>query len=356
MLKSKGRGAQHNPHNRFHNLQIEYSSDYYQKLYEMDELEDALAQKTKYVEVFPKTIINEVKSKDVPLSYSMNPYQGCEHGCVYCYARTTHEYWGYSSGLDFERIILYKPQAPELLKKELSKPGWNVMPIMFSGNTDCYQPLERKMLITRKMLEVLHQAKHPVSIITKNTLVLRDIDILSDMAKENLVHVSLSLTSLQEEVRQKLEPRTATAINKLKAITALSQAGIPVNVMVAPIIPGLNDHEVPEIIEKVAQAGALSAHYTLVRLNGSIGEVFEHWVRESFPDRADKVLNLTKSIHGGSLEAYGSARNQGQGEYAQHIHRVFKLAMQRHMKDKVYPVLDCSKFVPYPKHGQLGLF
>lgn len=355
-LKTKGRGAQHNPENQFQKLQLEYSPEYYQMLYEEEELDIALSKKTKYIEVFPKSIINEVKSKDVPTSYSMNPYQGCEHGCVYCYARTTHEYWGYSSGLDFERMILYKPKSADLLKQQLSNPKWEAKPIMLSGNTDCYQPAERTFGITRQILEVLLKTKHPVSLITKNNLVLRDLDILSEMTKLNLVHVSISLTSLEEETRRLLEPRTSSAVNKLKAIDALSKAGIPVNVMVAPIIPGLNDHEIPDILQKVSAAGASSAHYNMVRLNGAIADVFEHWVKESFPDRAEKVLNLIRSIHGGVLSAYGQNRTRGEGQYAQHIHQVFQLALQKYFKDKTYPVLDCSLFTPYPKHGQLGLF
>ena len=219
----------------------------------------------------------------------MNPYQGCEHGCIYCYARNTHEYWGYSAGLDFERKIIAKPNAPQLMEKQFMNKNWVVSPIMFSGNTDCYQPIERKMKITRQMLEVLLNFRHPAGMITKNDLIIRDIDILQELAKLNLIHVMVSITSLNNDLRLKMEPRTVTAKNRLKVIETLNKAGIPVGVMTAPIIPGLNSDEIPDLIKAAADHGADSAGYTIVRLNGSIAEIFKDWIYKNFPDRAEKV-------------------------------------------------------------------
>src|SRR3954469_3072504 len=245
----KGRGSQLNTSNKF--LKNRYVTDNDEVL---DEplLSDAKTQV--FIET-PKKIINLVKSPDIGAMYSMNPYQGCEHGCIYCYARNTHEYWGYSAGLDFERKIIAKPNAPQLMEKQFMNKNWIVSPIMFSGNTDCYQPIERKLKITRQMLEVLLKFRHPASMITKNSLILRDTDILQELAKLKLVHVMVSITSLKEELRLKMEPRTATAKNRLKVIEQLSKAGIATGVMTAPIIPGLNSSEIPELIKAAAEHG-----------------------------------------------------------------------------------------------------
>ena len=283
-----GRGAQYNTKNKF-------DKHHYTEA-EIEIRDETLLKnlKTKYINVYPKKLINKNNSSDIPFSYSMNPYQGCEHGCIYCYARNTHNYWGYSAGLDFERIILVKENAPDLLKKELSHKKWKASPIMLSGNTDCYQPIEKSKKITRRLLEVLLTYKHPVSIITKNTLVSRDIDILRELAKENLVRVNLSITTLDDKLRRVLEPRTATAVKKLKTITLLKENGIPVTVMMAPIIPSLNDYEIPSLLQKVSEAGAQRAGYTIVRLNEALGELFTNWVSLHFPDRADKVSKPNK--------------------------------------------------------------
>lgn len=281
----KGRGAQGNPCNPY--LEAKYVTEHLEGL---DEEWEQQSQ-TKFYPEYPKKIINVIDSPDLGLGYSMNPYQGCEHGCIYCYARTTHAYWGLGAGLDFEQKIIVKEEnAPQLLKAQLEKPSWVVRPIMLAGNTDCYQPIEAKKKITRQLLEVLLQYKHPVSLITKNSLILRDLDLLQELHQHQLVHVSISITSLQESLRQKLEPRTVTGAKRLAVVRALSEARIPVNVMVAPIIPGLNDHEMPSILEASAAAGALCAAYTIVRLNGTISELFEDWVRKAYPDRASKVL------------------------------------------------------------------
>lgn len=350
----KGRGAQHNTHNKFLQHRKEMLDDFlnYCEL----ENESADNNKTSYLEIFPKTILNKVTSPDIGFTYSMNPYQGCEHGCIYCYARNTHEYWGYSAGLDFERKILYKANAPELLEKKLRSRNWEAQNIMFSGNTDCYQPIEKKLEITRKMLEVLLKLKHPVSMITKNSLILRDLDILKEMASMNLVRVSMSITSLLEETRRVVEPRTATIKKRLEIVRILSENGIPVNIMMAPIIPSINSHEIIPLVKKVSELGALSIGYTIVRLNGAIGEIFTNWVRKTYPDRADKILHQIEDCHNGTLNdsRYGS-RMRGEGKIAEQIKTQFTIARNLYLKEKHFPPLDFTKF---DKHqtNQMSLF
>jgi len=237
----KGRGAQRNVHNRFFEQIHETRDDFLEFCRKEGEVADS--NKTLYLETFPKTIVNKVTSPDVGMQYSMNPYQGCEHGCIYCYARNTHEYWGFSAGLDFERRILVKKNAPQLLEAKLKSKNWKAYPIVMSGNTDCYQPAEKKFEITRQCLEVFLKYKHPVAIISKNALVLRDLDIIKELAKDNLIRMNVSITSLSEKTRRILEPRTATIKKRLEVIKTLSDNGIPVNAMLAPIIPSINSHE-----------------------------------------------------------------------------------------------------------------
>ena len=350
----KGRGAQVNTHNRF--LQHEYiiRDDFLN--YCEAENESADNNRTSYLEIFPKTIINKVKSPDIPAMYSMNPYQGCEHGCIYCYARNTHEYWGYSAGLDFERKILYKANAPSLLEQKLRSRNWEATGIMFSGNTDCYQPIEKKLEITREMLKILLKLKHPVSIITKNALILRDLDILKEMATMNLIHVNISITSLSEETRRSLEPRTASIKKRLETVQTLSAHGIPVSVMMAPIIPAINNHEILPLVKKVAELGAKSVNYTVVRLNGAIGQIFTDWVRKAYPDRADKILHQIEDCHNGSLnDSRFGTRMRGEGKFAEQIKAQFALARKLYLKNAVYTPLDYSLF---DKHqtNQIRLF
>ncbi|NND11346.1 MAG: PA0069 family radical SAM protein, partial [Flavobacteriaceae bacterium] len=273
----KGRGAQLNVHNRFLKLEHETRDDFLE--FCKKEGEDSDRNKTLYLETFPKTIVNKVTSPDVGMNYSMNPYQGCEHGCVYCYARNSHEFWGYSAGLDFERRILIKKNAPQLLEQKLQSKNWKACPIVMSGNTDCYQPAEKKFEITRKCLEVFLKYKHPVGIISKNSLVLRDLDILKELANDGLVGIHISITSLSEETRRILEPRTATIKKRLEVVRTLSDNGIPVNAMLAPIIPGINSHEILSLAKAVSDHGAWSCAFTVVRLNGTIGEIFMNWIK-----------------------------------------------------------------------------
>lgn len=320
--KTKGQGAVTNIHNHF------IKNRYEKSIYD-DDFEEAVAR-TQILEVFPKTIVNPVKSPDLKMAYSMNPYQGCEHGCAYCFARPTHEYWGYSAGIDFERNILVKKNAPELLEQFFKKRGYKPEPILLSGNTDCYQPVERKLQITRKILEVFLAYRHPVDILTKNALVLRDLDILTQLAEKNLVTVSLSIPTINEELRRKLEPRTSSVVNKLQTLETLSQNGIPTHVMVAPIIPGLNSMEILNTLKVISQKGAKSFGYTLVRLNDSVAPVFTEWLEEHYPDRKDKVLNQIASMHGGKLgEKDVAKRKKGEGNIAEMIHTTFRIGRQK---------------------------
>ncbi len=316
----QGRGAQINPANRFD--QNSYSADPRTMVGE----EKALLR-TEYIDVHPKTILNKVDSPDIGMAYSMNPYQGCEHGCIYCYARNTHNYWGYSAGLDFERKILVKKEAAKLLAAKLKKHNWEPLPIMLAGNTDCYQPAEKEFGITRQILEVLWRFKYPVGIITKNALITRDLDLLKEMAAERLVKVSISLTTLDEDIRRVLEPRTASVRKRLETIRILVNNGIYVNVMMAPIIPGINEHEILAMAKKVSDLGASSMAYTMVRLNGDIATIFEDWIRKTLPDRADKVLNKIKECHGGQLsDSRFGTRMTGEGRIAQIIKDQMTLA------------------------------
>src|SRR5471030_1371008 len=291
----KGRGAQVNTHNKF--LKNKYVLDH------VEGLDEPFMENTgtQIFEETPKKIVSESNSPDLWQMYSINHYQGCEHGCIYCYARNSHEYYGFSAGLDFERKIIIKPNAPELLEQYFNKKNYQPVCILLSGNTDCYQPVERKLKITRSLLKIFLKYRNPVSIITKNNVILRDLDILTELGTMNLVHVNLSVTSLDEQLRQKLEPRTVTASGRLAVIQKLSEKGVPVRVMAAPIIPGLNSNEIPDIIQAAADRGALSAGFTIVRLNGSIGEIFTDWIRKAFPDRAEKVLNAIRACHDGNL-------------------------------------------------------
>lgn len=320
------------------------------------ENEDPDNNKTQYLEIFPKTILNKVTSTDIGLAYSMNPYQGCEHGCIYCYARNTHEYWGYSAGLDFERKILYKKNAAELLEHKLKSENWKAENIMLSGNTDCYQPIEKKLELTRAILKVFLKYKHPVSLITKNKLILRDLDILTQLATLNLLHVSISITSLQEKTRRILEPRTASIQKRLKTVEILSKNNIPVNVMMAPIIPAINSHEIFNLVKTVSELGAKSAAYTMVRLNGAIGRIFTDWVKKTLPDRADKILNQIADCHGGQLnDSRFGIRMRGEGKIAEQVNLQFRLAKKKYLSNTSLPPLDYSLYAKN-KNPQLKLF
>ncbi|GAA4890751.1 PA0069 family radical SAM protein [Flaviramulus aquimarinus] len=350
----KGRGAQRNVHNRFFELSHEMRDDFLEFCHK--EGEQADKNKTLYLPVFPKTIVNKVTSPDVGMLYSMNMYQGCEHGCIYCYARNSHEFWGYSAGLDFERRILVKKDAPKLLEAQLKKKSWKAQPIVMSGNTDCYQPAEKQFKITQQCLEVFLKYKHPVAIITKNALILRDLELVKALAKDNLIVVNISITSLSETTRRILEPRTASIKKRLETVKTLSENGIPVNVMLAPIIPSINSHEILPLAKSASEHGALSIGHTLVRLNGAIGEIFSDWIKKTLPDRADKVLRQIESCHGGTLnDSRHGTRMRGEGKIAEQIHNLVKLARQKYFKDKRMPRLNGGLHEQF-KDGQLKLF
>ena len=346
----KGRGAQINPPNPFLKNALDNSAQ--------DGVDEPL-ELEKHTEIFydnAKKIINKVPSPDIPMDFSINPYQGCEHGCIYCYARNAHTYWGLSAGLDFERKIIVKQNAAELLAQEFEKKSWKSAPIMFSGNTDCYQPVERKLGITRECLEVFAKYRNPVGIITKNHLVLRDLDILEDLASQDLVHVFVSITSLDPVLRSMMEPRTSSVHKRWEVIETLASRNIPVGVMVGPVIPGLNNHELPELIETAADKGAQAIGYTMVRLNGAVGQIFENWIRQNLPDRAEKVLNQIKSMHGGKLnDSEFGRRMRGDGKIADSISHLFHLMKKKYFDGRALTPYNLEAF-KRPGSGQLSLF
>ncbi|MBQ4819004.1 PA0069 family radical SAM protein [Aquimarina sp. MMG016] len=350
----KGRGAQGKEHNRFFQNHYETRNDFLN--YCEKEGENAHDYKTSYIETFPKTIVNKVTSPDIGMTYSLNPYQGCEHGCIYCYARNSHEYWGYGAGIDFESKILVKKNAPELLEKKLRHKNWQTHPIVLSGNTDCYQPIEKKLKITRQLLQIFLKLKHPVGIITKNALIQRDLDILTELSNDNLIKVYLSITSLQEETRRILEPRTASIKKRLETLEKLSSAGIPTGVMMAPIIPSINSHEILPLAKEISKRGAIGIGYTIVRLNGAIGKIFTKWLEHTLPDRKDKILHQIMECHNGNLNdsQYGR-RMTGSGNIADQIHQLFDIARKKHFPMENEVKLNCHLH-QYHKDDQLRLF
>lgn len=346
----KGRGAQVNPNTRFQKY------DYVQEHVEGLDEEFLQKEKTEIIYTYPKTIINKVDSPDIGMGYSLNPYQGCEHGCIYCYARPTHEYWGYSAGLDFERKIIVKQNVIELLEKHFSHKKWKAMPIMLSGNTDCYQPIERDLEITRRILQTCLKYKHPVSVITKNALIKRDLDLLAQLAEHNLVHVMVSVTGTDEKMRQYLEPRTASYKSRFHVIETLTKYRIPTGVMVAPIIPGINNHEIPDVLEQAGSAGASAAGITIVRLNGPNEQIFKDWLTKNFPDRAEKVWHQISECHGGQVsDSRPGLRMRGEGKIAESIMQLFRLSKKRFIQASNFE-FNCADFNYKANDIQLSLF
>jgi len=344
----KGRGISENPEGRFESRKTEDDRDFleYQHRYGGE----TRKERTRLLAVFPRKVINRVDSPDLSMKYSLNPYQGCEHGCTYCYARNTHSYWGYSPGLAFERTVLYKPAVAQLLHRELAASGWSPETVVLSGNTDCYQPAERKLRLTRRCLEVFLAHRNPVGIITKNALVLRDRDVLGRLASLKLVRVHISLTTRDEEVRRAMEPRTASYPSRLRAIEALSRAGVPVSVMIAPIIPGLNSHEIVAMAKDASAAGACSMGAALVRLNGALGDLFSDALKREFPDRAERILSQIRSCHGGQLnEARFGLRGTGTGPVAEQILQLIRIGRRKYFKGNPIPSLNREAFVRYPE-------
>jgi len=319
----RGRGAAANPTNRFVATSSERFEDY-------DPSEDP-APHTQLIPDASTTVINYNDSPDIPFTASINVYRGCEHGCAYCYARPFHEYLGFSPGLDFETKIVVKYNAPELLRKELESPKWKPQCIAMSGVTDCYQPAERKLQLTRRVLEVLLEFRNPVGIVTKNHLVTRDADLLAQLAKFDCAVVYISITTLDPELTPKLEPRAALPKMRLAAVKTLAAAGVPVGVMLAPMIPGLNDHEIPKIIEAAAEAGATSAGLVPLRLPFAVKDIFSDWLARHYPDRKENVLNRIRSLRGGKLnQSDFGGRMQGQGIWAEQLQQMFQVATRKH--------------------------
>ena len=339
----KGRGAETNPTNRFERIAVELEAPGPERI------------QTELLRDGTRSIISYNDSPDIGFDASINPYRGCEHGCIYCYARPTHEYLGFSAGLDFESRILVKEDAPELLRKELSSRKWKPQPLILSGVTDPYQPVERKLEVTRRCLAVLAEFRNPVSVITKNELVTRDIDHLRGLAEHGAAAVSLSITTLDSEVARRMEPRASHPRDRLKAVEALATAGIPVGVMVAPIVPAITDHEIPRILEAAAAAGAQWAGYVVMRLPGAVAGLFESWLEEHFPDRKEKVLSRVRELRGGRINdpRFGS-RMRGEGIFAEQIKATFQTFRRRYGLDG--PGVELSAAAFRRPGEQLALF
>ncbi len=349
----RGRGAGSNPAGRFEKLEVE-----------LDEHTRAeLRPDTILLRDATKTVLTRNSSPDVRANVTFNPYRGCEHGCSYCFARPTHEFLGLSAGLDFETRILVKHDAATLLQQALASPRWKPEPVLMSGVTDAYQPVERRLKITRSALQVFADFRNPVAIITKNHLVTRDLDLLVELAAHQACVVILSITSLDRGLQRELEPRASTPERRLEAVQVLAKAGVPVGVNLAPVIPGLTDTEMASILEAAAAAGASFAHYQTLRLPFGVKQLFEEWLRERFPDRADRVLNRVRSLHDGRLyDGRFGVRSRGQGPYAEQISQLFRVARARAGLGGQAPELSTSSFrvppglVPTSKGNQLDLF
>ncbi len=350
--RRRGRGATLNPSGRFEPISRHVFDDGWETI---DELP---AFKTEVQAEKPRTIITRNESPDISFDRSINPYRGCEHGCIYCFARPSHAYMGLSTGLDFETKLFAKPGAGKMLERELSKPGYQPKTIAIGTNTDPYQPIERDWRVTREILEVLEAANHPVGIVTKSALVIRDIDILSRMAAKGLVKVALSITTLDRKLARAMEPRASTPSLRLKAISDLAQAGIPASVMVAPVIPALNDHEIERILDSARGAGATEAGYILLRLPSEVSPLFRDWLLKNYPDRYRHVMNVLRLMRGGKdYDADWGKRMRGTGPYAWQIARRFELATKRLGFNSARRRLDSSQFLaPAGEGRQLQLF
>ena len=350
-----GRGAAHNPPNRFERLHVEPDPD--AEPSPDDLMEGPPRPKTVFYRDSSQTILNRNDSPDIPFDVSLNPYRGCEHGCVYCFARPTHEYLGFSSGLDFETKIMVKEDAPELLRRELSSPRWQPQVVAMAGVTDCYQPIERKLRITRRCLEVFAEFRNPVGIVTKNALVTRDIDVLQELARFDAVAVFVTITTLDAELARRMEPRTASPRQRLETIRILAAAGIRVGVMVAPVIPGLTDHEVMPILKAATDAGAKSAGYVMLRLPHALKELFENWLTRWYPDSREKVLNRIRAVRDGELyRADFKTRMTGTGIFAEQVRQQFRTACRRAGIDGQRPGLSVDSFrVPARAGDQMDL-
>lgn len=353
--KIKGRGSHLAPPNRFALTQIER-----EPIDPADDEDGALRRgpATQFMLEQARSIVASNDSPDIPFNYSVNPYRGCEHGCAYCYARQTHEYLGFNAGIDFETKIVVKENAAALFRDFLARDAWKCEPVVFSGVTDCYQPAERRFRLTRACLEVAVEARQPIGIITKNALVLRDLDLLRDLAGDKLVHVTVAVTTLDAGLARSLEPRTSAPAARLRALKELSAAGIPTRVLIAPVIPGINDNEIPAILTAAKEAGARASGWTLLRLPLTVAPVFQEWLERERPEARSRVEGRIRSSRGGKLNdpRFGS-RMRGSGEIADQIAALFRMFAKRLGLDGSLTPYDCTKFrPPLPTSGQLRLF
>jgi len=351
---NRGRGAKSNPPNRFESIVVEKAPEGLAEYFVDPEPDRNIL--TKFYIDHTKSILAKNDSPDIPFTYSLNPYRGCEHGCIYCYARPTHEYLGFSSGLDFETKIMVKHDAHVLLEKQLRNRNWKPQVVMMSGDTDCYQPIERKLGITRRCLEVFLPYRNPVSIVTKNALVQRDVDILKELASLNLVLVTISITSLNHDLIRRMEPRTSTPAKKLETVELLADAGVPVGVNVCPIIPGLNDTEIPSILEEISRRGAKYASYTIVRLPNAVKDLFVDWLQREMPERAPAILNRIRDVRNGNLSCcdFGE-RLRGEGQIAEAIGQLFHTTCKRLHLNEAKVSLSTDQFCS-PADAQMEIF
>ncbi|MFM9995604.1 MAG: PA0069 family radical SAM protein [Phycisphaerales bacterium] len=354
----RGRGAGLNPGSRFEDIRLHVLGEFLDE--QAAEHPGGARVPTRVYEDDSRTIINRVESPDISFSWTINPYRGCEHGCIYCYARPGHEYFGLSSGLDFETKIFAKTRAPELLRAELASPKWSPETIVMSGVTDPYQPVERRLRITRGCLEVLAECRQPVALITKNALILRDLDLLTELNRHGAVRAAISLTTLDNALASKLEPRASSPRERLGAIRTLADAGIPVTVMTAPMIPAINDREMPALLKAAAEAGATTAGYTLMRLPYQIKALFLEWLQRHVPERAAHVESLIRGARGGKLyDATPGIRHSGTGEYAAQLGRTFSVFAKRFRLNRPGASMNTAAFIrPDPPRDprQPGLF
>lgn len=347
----RGRGAAENLPNRFEKIH------YHPEPQERGEEDPAPSPSTRLYRDATRTLLARNDSPDVGFDFSINPYRGCEHGCIYCYARPTHEYLGWSAGLDFETRILVKEDAPERLRRHLLSPRWNPQVIALSGNTDPYQPAERKLGLTRRCLQVLAEFRNPVAVVTKSYLVTRDVDLLAELASVQAASVAVSITTLDPLLQRKLEPRASSPDRRLAAVECLASRGVPVRVMVAPVIPALNDHEIPSILEAAAGAGASAASWILLRLPHGVKSLFEEWLERNYPQRKEKVLNRIREMRGGAL--YNSkfqARMRGEGLFAEQIRSLFESSCRRNGLNRRKIELSAAAFRRPEKRRQMTFF
>ena len=352
--KISGRSSGFNPQNRFEELSI-VPSDEDDRFFPGEDREQRKIETKNFVDS-SNTVLAKNDSPDIPFTYSLNPYRGCEHGCIYCYARPSHEYLGFSSGLDFESKIMVKEDAPRLLRDNFMKKGWKPQVVALAGNTDCYQPVERRLQLTRKCLDVFLEFRNPVGMVTKNFLITRDVDILGEMAGLGLVSVFVSVTSLNQDLTGKMEPRTSSPAKKLEAIETLSRNGIPVGVLVAPVIPGLTDEEIPSILRETSSRGAKWASMQMLRLPFAVKDLFVDWIRREYPDRENRIVSRLKQVRGGKMSSYEwGDRMRGTGETAKAIRQLFGASCKKYHLNEYDLELSTDKF-RRPSGAQIEIF